>query len=776
MKTYRLCIMALLCLFFLSGCGGQKEKEEQEKLPVVDWQVNGFAVTGEVVEEQGLWVEKYIPWNHDGVTWDKETEYLSGSEDAVDNSKIFRLSSILRSGNYEISKCFLETFDVESMETSAAELDLKKLEITDSKGSRKMLWDMNFAGEDSLAFHVIDVEEIYEEANGWPRYRQISNDIIYLGAEGEKESVGELLPFLLEKEIVREVDDTIATGEWNCDGFGNNYIRTGPDSNPYQKLYILDKEGELIMEHEASGKEQILTCMKTAEGELIFCIWSNETRCDSLVWFDVKNKQAHTLATLEGELIIQLYGMQGNDLYYQNRLGIVKWDIATGIRQLVFRLDENGIDNGFQTMMVMREDRPPMLRIWGDFNEELEDWLVVLAQEPVDRLDAIRMVSLAEESNRVKTSVAVASRKNPNSAFAYESRGKTDADDYRTRIIAELAAGGGPELMYVSLEDMELLYQRGMLADIRDYVKQETLDGLLHGVLEMGTVDGCLVGVAPEISANSIRVGKDTWSKDSWTLDEIVELMDSGKLEGRMFYQGSGGYYGPWAVIRWMVIYSLEDSFLIDWEKGESHFDDERFIRLMECIGKYEDITYDGPWDERIQGGGSLMVFEQVTLGDVSQYMGSHGADSSHYVGFPTERGNGNYLEAPGVIVVNKNAADSAAVSAYLECLLGKAVQMQTDGFGLPVIPLPTEDIWYNPITGEGRWMGKDLKIFEDGTNSIQEANVFLNQCVPAPRRYADIESIMDEELKAYFAGDKSAKQVAEIIDRRVQVFLDETE
>lgn len=784
-SSFRMCLTGiLLCLSLLSGCGGKNSVEEQENLPPADWQLNGFAVSGEVVEEQGLWVEEYIPWNHDGVTWDEETEelYTYGAEDIVTcGGKIYRLSPILRNENNEVSRCFLEVYDAAAMEASIKELDLDRLEITETKGTRKVLHSMDVIGENNLAFHVIDIEASEDESGSRWEFRQLSNDIVYLGSEGERESRAELLPFMLEAGIVQETDRAIRTGDWNCDGAGNNYIRTGPDSNPYQKLYILSNEGQLIMEHKVSDQEQINTFMKTAGGELIFSILNNEKRNTSIVWFDVQNKQVQTLAILEGEFIRQLYGMQGNDLYYENYLGIVKWDIASGSRQLVFPFDENGIDNNFQTMMVMREGRTPVLRTWGTSNGETEDWMMVLKEEPVERPDAVRLVSLTDESNRVKNSVAIAGRRNPNSTFVYESRENADAGDYRTRIIAELAAGGGPELMYVSLEDMELLYERGMLADLRDYVKKETLDEVLHGVLEMGTVDGSLVGMAPEISASSLRVGKSTWSGDSWTLDDIVELMDSGKLEGKIFYQDFGGYFADGAVLNLLLEYSLGDSFLIDWEKGESHFDDARFIKLMECIGKYDDIFYDGPWDERVRGGGSLMVFEDITIKDVTNYAGIHESVSSHYVGFPTEHGNGNYLEAPGVIVVNKNVSDSSAVSAYLECLLGSEVQMNTSGldiytnhYGLPVTPLPTDNIRYDSETGEASWNHMSLNVYEDGTNSIQAINAFLEQCVPAPGRYADIIKIINEELSAYWAGDKSVNEVVKIIDNRVQVYLDE--
>ena len=782
MKKYGYIILALICLLCLTGCGRQAAEDVQENQPIVDWQKNGFAVSGEVVEEQALWVDSYIPWEHEDLTWDEETETVSwvlrrifyGDSQAICcGEKLYMLLPIIDAENYNYTRWFLEIYDTASMEAAFQELDLNQLKITKAEGTRKFLWDMDVMEDQAYAFQVLDID--INETDSGTEFNHLSNAIVYLDSEG-KVSQTELLPFFQEKGYVGK--GTSSEGVWNSDASGNIYLRIGTAANPYLKLYILGSDGKLLMEHEGDAQEQIYTPMKTAEGELIFPVWSNETRSTSLVWFDVTKKQAHTLAVLEGEYVKQLYGMQGNELYYENGFGIVRWNVASGIRQQVFRFDQNGVNDSFGTMLVLREGQTPVLRLCGTINDETEDFLVTLSEEPVERPEAIRVVSLTEESQRVRNSVPAVSRSNPNNTFVYEDRETADAEDYRNRIIAELAAGGGPEIMYVSLEDMDILYERGMLADLRDYISEETLDKVLPGVLEMGTVDGTLVGMAPGIRAISLRVGESAWSEDSWTLEDILGLMESGKLEKRMFYTSTGGYFGPLAVMKWMTLYSLEDSFLIDWKTGESHFEDERFIRLLEYTNQHDDLSYEGPIDDRIQGGGSLIVFEEISEPyNVAQFVGTHGANGSHYVGFPTERGNGNYLEAAGVIVVNKNVSDLSAVSAYLECLLGNETQLAASAigsYGLPVIPLPTDSYWIDPDTGKARWKGRDLNIFEDGTTSLQEVNAFLAQCVPAPRTYAALQDIIEEELRVYYNDGRSAEETAKIIDNRIQLYLDE--
>lgn len=746
MKKYHF-LLPLLCLLCLSGCGKQTE-EVQTDPQALDWKKNGFAVGKGVAEEQALWVGEYIPWEHRDVTWNEETEYVGESIQAVCcGEKIYKVLPIISNGEYVFNKCYLEIYDTGSMEMSVSELDLEKIGIKKTGETRKLLRGIDVLEDGSYAFHVLELEVDTDEKGG-ETYTQLFNGLTLSDQKGNAEQV-DWRPFF-ETQGLTELGQTIDIS-WRCDRDGNSYIRTGTGDAPFGRLYILDPKGKLVMDHQVSESEQIFPPMKTQDGELIFSIFNMDTRSSKLVWFDVKEEQVHTVAALEDDYVKQLYGMVGNDLYYENGFGIVKWDVESGIRKLIFRYDSNGIDDAYQSMLVLRKDRTPVLRVWGSSDDGQEDWIVTLSEEPTERSEAVRIVSLTTESQRLRNSVPVVSRRNPNYAFVYEEPESSTAEDYRTRIMADLTAGHGPEVMYVSLEDMEILYEKGMLADLRDYLSEETLDKIVPGVLEMGTVDGTLVGIAPGISARSLRVGENVWSGDSWTLDDILTLMESGKLENKIYYEKNGSYYGSMAVVRWLTFDNLENSFLIDWENGESHFEDDRFIRLLKCIGKYDSASYEGPQDDRIGGGGSLIVFDQIsTLQDAAEYAETHSVQGSHYVGFPSERGNGNYLDANGVVVVNRDVSDPAAVSVYLEGLLENGVQMNDTlelHHGLPVTELPADE---------------------------QEANAFLARCAPAPRAYKDIEDIIYEELRDYYAGDKTAEEAAEIIDNRVQLYLDE--
>ena len=124
------------------------------------------------------------------------------------------------------------------------------------------------------------------------------------------------------------------------------------------------------------------------------------------------------------------------------------------------------------------------------------------------------------------------------------------------------------------------------------------------------------------------------------------------------------------------------------------------------------------------------------------------------FVGEPTGGESGNYVKSDGVLVVNRNVSNLQAVAAYLECVLCDEVQ----------------------YLAQPAWKESVKKVVSDGTPVMDKYKALLESCVPYPDEYEEITEIVWEEGQAYIEGDKSASEVAEIIDNRIQLYLDEKE
>ena len=61
----------------------------------------------------------------------------------------------------------------------------------------------------------------------------------------------------------------------------------------------------------------------------------------------------------------------------------------------------------------------------------------------------------------------------------------------------------------------------------------------------------------------------------------------------------------------------------------------------------------------------------------------------------------------------------------------------------------------------------------EDGTSYLDEYIALMDAGVPESIEY-ELQDILTEEVSAYFSGNKNEYEVAEIIENRIQNYLDE--
>lgn len=770
-KTFLFCLLCLLCL---AGCGGEETSSggetsggEKTEAPAADWKTNGFAISEEVRDEQALWASEHVRWQHEGVHDTMSTESINEvMEPGVYGGQIYRLYQLAQQEEKGSSRYLMEIYDTSVMRAAITEIDDEKL-----SAGNGFIADMGIIAQNSYVFRVLEYER--EETAQGIRFKSVKDDMVYSDLEANTETADVL------QTLSEEYNGDIVEQECFCDGAGNSYVRAGSSSeHAYHNLYILDREGNLLMKQEGDQYDEIRAPFRMEQGELVFPIYNNKEKSTKIVWFDPENKDSHTLARLENDLGKQIYGIQGNDIYYESFDGIVKWNIVSGDRVLIYSFDGNGVSKIYNTMLVLRDGQTPILRMYTTVNDEEEDWLVILSEQETEPPEATRIVSLNGTSANVRDCVYVATRRNPDLNFTYEDGTEADEDAFRTRVMAEIAAGGGPDILYVSLEDMRQLKSQGALADLGTILSEDILDQILPGIIALGTVDGTFTGLAPEMDVHTMITLKSIWDQSTWKLEDILELMDTGNFTS-VFCQGSCTF-APLALLSWMTEFGLQDSSLVDWKTGESHFESELFLEILELAKNYGDNPIRT--DTWLGEGGSLGDMYGINIKTINEYYEKY-KDDYYFVGMPTGGSSGNYVMSDGVLVVNRNAAEPAAVSAYFECLLRDEIQYATGTANSHesirrVSPDEAEIVELSFVGFEGEirayWHQYTLTIKEDGSTTLNDYVNLLESCVPYPENYDVITGIVWEEAQSYLTGDKSAKDVASVIDNRIQMYLDE--
>lgn len=356
-----------------------------------------------------------------------------------------------------------------------------------------------------------------------------------------------------------------------------------------------------------------------------------------------------------------------------------------------------------------------------------------------------------------------------------------------------------PDILDLSNLDVKSLASKGVFEDINPYLEKSTLldkDDFFQSILDSYTFDDKLVCIPKSFMLNTV-VGKtaDVGDKMGWTIEDVMalaqkhpdaELFD-GMTKDSMLYM--------------LVGYDL-DSY-IDWSTGKCNFDSENFQKVLEFINSFPDeYTYDEnakSTPAKIQAGELLLntagIYQLVSIQESEAMFG----EPVTFVGYPNDNGNsGCYMSANNLYAIAGKSGNKDGAWAFIEDLLNSPLD-EAFSYGLPsrksalneLIEKEMNPVYMTDENGNQILDENGNPIPENGTSGIswgdweytyhtptqEEVDVLLeliDASMPVSVGNDEINNIITEEAAAYFKGQKTASDVANIIQSRVQIYVNE--
>ena len=771
-KVVLLALSMLICMAsLLAGCQGAGDEDVTENnlqagsSAPADWN-EGF-VMGPQQDGESLYVTEYVNLNH------------GAPEDMTNRS--WPVSRVNGEAFYALWECYEEQDIRQFLEVhtpgvaepvQTIELDTTAWEFPDAS---IVSFDV---AEDGYVF-LLTADYIEDEEG--IKYSG-SFKIVYTDSQGAMTSLVDLSSIvqkLQEKGLLQLAG--ISINQLYRDQEGYLYFLTVQRT----VLFVLDAEGTLVTEYSCPGSgssrtsDMIVDPIRDDSGRLIFPVQLGDDT--PMLFYGKTENSLKELAALDEYLFVTWCGMYGSSVYYvdDHRASLIRWDVDTGLREKVLDMAEAGYSGTQNVCMLIEGEHQVWLRITSRVSSDTEDYVVALSNQEPEYSDPVSLVILArnQEGKFLSSTVADFNRKNP----LYTATMEMDQENLevlRTRTMADIMAGGGPDILCVSSEDMEVLAEMGALIPIDQLISDETLEALLPGIIQGGTLNGKLMGIAPEATVGTLVTSKSIWAESSWTLNDVLTLAEQKEgLEG-IFTYGSA-VMGEYNVLHDLIGRDLENTRFVDMETRESRFEQENFMQVLEVVKRFSGAggSYmDGR--ERISKGAYLA--EDLTVWNPMDFFGvlAEIDGEGSVVGFPTESGTCNFIYDKGLLVINAKSENIEAVTAFLEYLLSFENQATLSLDSLSVrSDMADRLITYNEYLESYVWNipgGKMvLKEHAGGTNFAEEYNAFLQSCVPG-KNSSYIFDIVWEEAQSYFSGGKDALTVTRTIDNRVQVYLDE--
>lgn len=371
---------------------------------------------------------------------------------------------------------------------------------------------------------------------------------------------------------------------------------------------------------------------------------------------------------------------------------------------------------------------------------------------------------------------------------------ETAYEDALNRFYAELVNGEAGDIINLKSMDWRNLARKGALEELSPYMNDG--DGLqkedfLESVVKAYEVDGKCYTIPRGFSIETL-MGKESvvGSRKDWSLETIEKLAEQYP-DAKMIHMGNS-----YMLLQFCMQYGGDR--YIDYESMECAFDNPEFKALLEFCkrgGSGQTPNMDLYGNVKMD----RVLLSQVSIRSVKEYQMYHqlfmGEGIS--VGYPTADVGGRVIMAgEEMLAMASGSKKKEAAWMFLESFLnqdawsGWVLPSRKDDFDREVAEACKVEYLYDEqgniqYDEAGEPLQKQKTTWQYGSFEAEiyaateeEINGFLEllEYADCNQTEKEIRNIMNEEVAAYFEGQKSADEVAGIIQNRVQLFLYENQ
>lgn len=364
-----------------------------------------------------------------------------------------------------------------------------------------------------------------------------------------------------------------------------------------------------------------------------------------------------------------------------------------------------------------------------------------------------------------------------------------------TKLNTDIVSGKMPDILLLSNElPVESYKAKGLFEDLYPFMdKDEEInrEDYFPNVLKSYENNGKLYSLFPGFVVYTVA-GKtsDVGSQEGWTLEDLERVMAS-KPEGTEAF--------PEATRESMLFYSIEmsGSQFIDWESGKCNFNSEGFISLLEFMKSFPETLPEDYYDDPARGNydswfrEGKVLLNRMVLDSFYSYnytkKGMFGEDIT-LIGFPGESGMGSVLSVDMQLAMSSRSKNKDGVWEFFRYFLmdeyqgnlnyGWPISMKhVDALAKKAMERPFyEDENGNKVEYDDYYYinGVEIPISPMTQEEVDEVVGFLQSVEEHFSNSQELINIITEEAAPYFAGQKNVNEVADIIQNRVQIYVNE--
>lgn len=688
---------------------------------------------------------------------EREGKSYFGPYYAVDGTDFYTLSCYfvdgLEAGCNDREDYYLDRIDGNTLEVSS--VPFSSLEAEGVEGGRIVGFDVS-GGRIMLFVQTWDKMVNSDGSHDTNGYYAIQ-----IEADGSFGASVNLYPAMCKANLNPLPDYMMYGALWDARGY---YYYPDSDRNTW---YVFDTEGKQVGEIYRTGQREVLEAVcKSPEG--------------AYIW----------MRKLQGTTSYELFKPEGMKLLYQGELmtyatdcclnpygemimvaggtDLTNWDLRSGERTRRYA----GTRTTFGNAVGMLQNDQGQVVVFS-----AEDILSIstysAAGPAVTANITVEVPGVYDYATR--QAINDYERTHPGITFKVKEYDYESRDSEWNNLVNRLTAGEGPDLIICFVEQMRQLAAGKYVQELSNVLPQEITDRMYAELLNQGRVDGKLYGIVYAGMTETLLVNEDVWQGDSWTIEEMLEVLKENSNPGVICPVAADYYqtymtYGPEQLLN-VLLTDLEHSPFVDLQRGTCDFESAAFLRLLETCKRL------GTGNEQCEES----VVEHFRYGDFTDFSDTmfRLKEKWHCVGFPTDGDSGHYWFSTSCMTVNKYTDNREIIVDFIKTLYNEKNQMET-----MVAPIFRDYLGSKVYTsvdwGIGGYLRLDahryqnLQLKKNGESFLSEYEDMLDKCVPKPMELDMVREIILEEADAFFNGRKDARGVAEIIQSRASLYLAE--
>lgn len=581
-----------------------------------------------------------------------------------------------------------------------------------------------------------------------------------------------------------------------ADKEGNIYMQFANLNEGGYIWKVLDSKGELVAESEPVDRNYSeLTALPDGKvgilhTELAPGAGLGDLNTAYLYEVTKEGKENLLVSCGEGELFI---AMQNDEwIVYANGEGVYKKSLSTGESILLYLWYQHGISfPEIYDMQIDGEGRVEILLNKEDTVTYIRLSPEEIADTPIEALEAtdvepVQITFLGAPYTDYKEYIVEFQKLYPQYSVVMVSYPEEQ------RLLTELTAGEGPVLIDTSNVDFTNNIELWECLD-EEMAASGLQDDLLDKVLACGQIDGKQYGLT--FCWTILTFGTMHQNISDWNHEEYIAYIKEHEEVESLFSEQNPSWF-----IRRYFFKDLYGCPFIDMETKTANLDSPEFIQLLKLADtKAKELEDGSNWIadldsiERVMAGtrlgDDLYINYPATISwDITIY-----GENLNIIGFPGVEGSEHYVNGGDPMVIRKTATDAEKEAAFtfMEFLLSYDVQKKMSDTELQCSA--RRDVFEEQLAEipehYSRMTPGSMEIFEQTGNyeDIKDIEVTIapevwteefwklyDKLKPYPTFPEELTVILDEELDIYFGGGKSAEETAEILQNRVQLWMDE--